>query len=222
MTPAEAKAHKEQRQLLTIKVVTAGALLAIAIAVGSFVLGLHNSADITNVTRRVDNPCQRATDDPSDRIAFRECATVRRAIARREPLANPCISYQRVTGHKGANCQRDFRTASATDAKSSANAPSVPDQSPGGDADQTPSQGNQPSGPSGGQQPTGPHEGGSEGAPAPGNAGSEGPAAPPPSPVASSPAPPEPEPDHPVAELLEPVTAPIHEVVCSLPVALCP
>lgn len=44
------------------------------------------------------------TRDPSSRA----CAEQRQAVARKEPLKNPCISVQRVTGTKGRNCKRFY------------------------------------------------------------------------------------------------------------------
>lgn len=87
----------------------AGAVLTVLVAAGY----VHVEGRVTNVTQRIDSSCQRATEDPSDKKSFAECAAVRRAIARREPLANPCTSYQRVTGTKGRNCSREYVGASA-------------------------------------------------------------------------------------------------------------
>ena len=51
-------------------------------------------------TRRL-NPCGA---DP----AGQKCAEQRQAVARAEPIRNPCTSYQRVTGSRGRNCRRFF------------------------------------------------------------------------------------------------------------------
>lgn len=44
------------------------------------------------------------TRDPSSAA----CAQVRQEVARAEPIENPCISLQRVSGTKGRNCPRFF------------------------------------------------------------------------------------------------------------------
>ena len=81
------------------------------------------------------------------------CAEQRQAVARAEPIRNPCIEHQRVEGTRGRYCPRFFvrRHQDGADRVASAGAE-------GGEAQQSPHKGSQQHGPRGG----GHHQGGGD------------------------------------------------------------
>jgi hypothetical protein len=130
-------AKREQRNLWVVKGAAGGALLAIAIGVAAFVLGVNNHAEINHITQKVNSSCKIAEEtNRRNKKATRECDQLRASIAENEPLRNSCIPYQRATGQKGHNCHGFYvpRNGSAV----------------GGDASQPGPTGHQPPGPSGG------------------------------------------------------------------------
>lgn len=99
-------ARKEARRIFWIKVLTPITILAIIGATAALVIGVHND---TRLTRVEHSACAQAfTSGRPDKKAEALCAVVRAETARHEPIENPCISYQRVTGEQGANCPRFY------------------------------------------------------------------------------------------------------------------
>jgi hypothetical protein len=94
-------ARKEQRREWLLKAVTAGVIIALTVGVLTIFQNRGQDAAITNVTRIQKTPCNR---DP----AGKACARLRQAVAKAEPIENPCTSYQRVTGRRGKNCPRFY------------------------------------------------------------------------------------------------------------------
>jgi hypothetical protein len=100
-------ARREGRRILWVKawaVITVVAILASTFAI---VVGVHNE---TKLTKFEHSACALSSEQPDNRKAFRECAQIRANVNRTEPIENPCISYQRVTGDQGQNCPRRFIT----------------------------------------------------------------------------------------------------------------
>lgn len=144
----------------------AAAVLALAFAVWAVTVNFFQDTRIVKIER---SPC-------SAHPAGKECASIRAAVALKEPIRNPCISFERVTGNKGENCPGhlldDRRAVSGA---------------PGGDALQPGSTGHQQPGPRGGGQGKSDHRGVEQ----PTSAPPASPAAPPsPAPTGSSAGPP--------------------------------
>jgi cytoskeletal protein RodZ len=55
-------AKREQRNLWVVKGAAGGALLAIAIGVAAFVLGVNNHAEINHITQKVNSSCKIAEE----------------------------------------------------------------------------------------------------------------------------------------------------------------
>lgn len=88
----------EKRQWTDLGWQLVGALFALATiaALGFLVYRGETTRDLVQAS-----PC---TLSPESRA----CAEQRQAVARAEPIKNPCISFQRVTGSRGRNCDRRF------------------------------------------------------------------------------------------------------------------
>jgi len=134
-------ARKERRKQLLLMAATGGALVAIAIGTVAFVLGVHNSTEITQVEH---SACQ---VEPEGRA----CQVARRESAKAESIATACISFRQVgypcprPGSKVASRHEEVMPSSpstghslpgrheggsgATDQPSHPHAPSVPHQS---------------------------------------------------------------------------------------------
>lgn len=124
-----------------------GLLLALVLALWGLVIGFGNSTEITNVTKKVESPCQRAEESHRrDKEATAECDHLRAEIARHEPIENSCIPFQRASGERGANCQRFYVPRNGSPME-------------GGDAHQTPSTTQQQPGPPSSGSPGGTSEG---------------------------------------------------------------
>lgn len=147
----------------TAILVSAGvsAALTIALFLG---LGLYSQSTFVAKTA--------CSQDPSSA----ECAELRQAIARAEPIKGPCISYQRVTDQRGKNCPQQFVDQEKNRVRLRVGA----DQGPKGDASQLGPNGSQQVGPrtEGGGEDVAAGKGG-EGSPAtPGKGGSGQPSTP--------------------------------------------
>lgn len=194
------------------------------------------------VTKVEHSACAQATEHPNDVAAFRECSLIRASTNRREPIRNPCISYERVTGEKGRNCPQKF-TAKPPEVTVTPVAPASADTgtapAEGGGAIQSPPTGTQQPGPQGGgAQHGGGQTGGSEPEPpdppsdtepsasAPAPIASEAPAEPEQTPPPSFPesTPSEPAPEHPIASavggLVEETGEAANGVLCGVTGAL--
>jgi len=147
--------HWLEQNPVTTGLVGVGLGAAAIILIGA--LGLY-----TNETFVTKTPCSR---NP----ASKECAEQRQAVARKEPLKNPCISVQRVTGTKGRNCKRfyvkhgDDEGGQRLGGQAGRTATSV-DQVPG----------STPTGGGGSSNASGPPKSGPGGATSPGTAGNKG------------------------------------------------
>lgn len=118
----------------TAILVSAGvsALLTLGLILG---LGLYSSKTFATKSACTRNP------------AGKECAEIRQAVARAEPIAGPCISFQRVTNQRGKNCPEQF----VRDKKKRDRETQGPVRG-GGGASQVGSTGYQVSGPEGGSE----------------------------------------------------------------------
>ena len=132
-------------------------------AVQAFLVNRDQGRDINRITRVQKTACNK---NP----ASRKCAEQRQAVARAEPIKNPCISYQRVTGEQGRNCHRRFVNPERGGAAEPVDQPGFEDSpvpAAGGGHDDAPTS-------TGNQHVAEPGKGGSGGGSAPGVGGDSG------------------------------------------------
>lgn len=151
-------AKKEGRRLLILKLTVAGVLVALAVGSVSFVLGVHNSSEITEVRTRVEHSaCQ-------ENAAGRECQKTKLEAERAANLQVTCAPFFKA----GYPCPKPGSTAAQRQVRRQAQAGS-------GSAEQLDSKpASQADGTAGGVSP----KGGSVKPPAPGKGGSKGEEAP--------------------------------------------
>jgi hypothetical protein len=170
-------ARSEQRKLWLLKGITAAVMLALAVGTVSFILGIHNSTEITHVEKTVENSaCQEDAAGP-------KCQKAKTESAEAANIHVSCIPFEKVAKPgflKRTKCDEAAETTTTRP-------PS------GGDASTNPTVHSLPAPGNGGEHGSGgshgthvPGEGGSHHAPAPGKGGSGGASAPG---TAASPAP---------------------------------
>ena len=132
-------ARSESRKQWVLRIVTAGALVALGVGVAALVLGLHNSTEITQIQHSA------CAVNPSSK----ECQTIKRESDQEQSVADACISFHKV----GYVCPKPGSKAAHQEVHEQAEL-----QHSKGVTPQTPSTAHQqPSPPSGG------HTGGSKG-----------------------------------------------------------
>ncbi|HET7443284.1 MAG TPA: hypothetical protein VFJ57_01355 [Solirubrobacterales bacterium] len=208
------------RTIRRLRWASRGLAAAIVVALGAGLWAvIVNSRQGDQITQIQRSPC---TSHP----AGAACARIRQRVARAEPISNPCISYQRVTGRRGRECPRMLVRETGRGAPPGAPAgrepPPSPAAAPAGAITpeahhQVPALAPAAADGSEGQGPAVPHPGG----PAPPPASSPAPVsstpAAPVSPASPASAPPQVPPPSQEPEALVPaVLDPVLEAVCSI------
>lgn len=92
-----------------------GRLAIAALAIGLLYVVVVNFQQGTTIVKQGDtitklqqSPCQK-------NAAGKECASIRAEVARKEPIANPCISAERVFGFEPPNCLNENTGVSIPD-----------------------------------------------------------------------------------------------------------
>jgi len=210
------------RTIRRLRWASRGLAAAIVVALGAGLWAVVvNSRQGDQITQIQRSPC---TSHP----AGAACARIRQRVARAEPISNPCISYQRVTGRRGRECPRMLVRETGRGAPPGAPAGREPPPSPAA----APAGATAPEahhqvpalapatadGGSGGPGPAGPHPGGSApppsspAAPVPSTPAAPISPGPPAAPAAQLPPPASQEPEALAPAVLDPVL----EAVCSI------